>query len=97
MAKLFLDGIFTGSSESPSSIKIKHSATSNSDPDLVLVGLSMSDPSFSARNNWGTVLNDVSNLQDLSSLAGQSNVFSWIGASVMCWKGTTPLSLGVDF
>ena len=96
MAKLFLDGIFTGSSESPSSIKIEH-RNSDGVKDVSLVGLTTSDPSFSAQNKWGPIINDVGNLQDLASLMGSSNYLSWIGASVMCWKGTTPLSLGVDF
>lgn len=99
MAKLFLDGIFTSSSESPSSIKITLNGIgggailSETDP---LVGLTTSDPSFSAQNKWGPVINDVSNLQDLFSLVG-SNMASWINASTMCWKGTSPLNIGVEF
>lgn len=94
MAKLFLDGIFSDNSDSPSSIFIKQQGVEGG---VELTGLTMTDPSFTARNNWGTVLSDVSNLQDLASLAGSSNLFSWIGASVMCWKGTLPLSMGIDF
>jgi hypothetical protein len=30
-------------------------------------------------------------------LLGSANQFSWISASTMCWKGTNPLGIGVDF
>lgn len=96
MAKLFLDGIFTNSSQSPSSVKIVLSNSSTITKDNPLVGLTTSDPSFSAQNKWGPVINDVSNLQDLFSLVG-SNMASWINASTMCWKGTSPLNIGVEF
>lgn len=91
MAKLFLDGIFTNSSQSPSSIRIVLEGGG-----VDLVGLSTSDPSFSAQNKWGPVINDVSNLQDLFSLVG-SNMASWVHASTMCWKGTSPLNIGIEF
>lgn len=92
MAKLFLDGIFSNNSDSPSSLKIEQSEVGVS-----LVGLTTTEPSFSAQNKWGPIINDVSNLQDLASLVGQGNMLSWIGASTMCWKGTSPLSMGIEF
>ena len=99
MSTLFLDGIFTDGSESPSSVKItmpNRDASSNV-PAINLVGLMQGDVSFSAQNSWGTIVNDISNLADLASLSGSNNMFSWIGASTMCWKGTSPLSIGIEF
>lgn len=99
MSTLFLDGIFTDGSESPSSVKItmpNRSSKSNV-PAINLVGLMQGDVSFSAQNSWGTIVNDISNLADLASLSGSNNMFSWIGASTMCWKGTSPLSIGIEF
>ena len=99
MANLFLDGIYSYNSDSPSSVRItmpNYDATSNVER-INLVGLMTGDVSFSAQNNWGTVISDLSNLQDLASLAGSKNMFAWINASTMCWKGTQPLSIGVDF
>ena len=99
MAKLFLDGIFTDNSDSPSSVRItmpNRSGNSNV-PKIDLVGLMQGDVSFSAQNNWGTIVSDITNLQDLASLAGSGNMFSWIAASTMCWKGTNPLNISVEF
>ena len=94
MAKLFLDGIFTDSSDSPSSVTI----TMPTDRKKInLTGLMQGDVSFSAQNNWGTIISDLTNLQDLASLAGSENMFTWIKASTMCWKGTNPLSIGIEF
>lgn len=98
MANLFLDGIFSNNSTSPSSVRIY--MPNPTDASLIkvdLVGLMLGDPTFSAQNKWGTVINDVSNLADLSSLMGDSNMFSWVNASTMCWKGTSPLTMGFEF
>lgn len=99
MAKLFLDGIFTDGSNSPSSVRITipNYNTRSAVPDLMLVGLMTGDVTFSAQNSWGTVINDLTNLQDLSALMGSDSMFSWISASTMCWKGTSPLSIGIEF
>lgn len=94
--KLFLGGIFTDECQSPSMIKITM-PFSQTKFSVNLVGLMTSDFSFSAQNKWGPVINDLSNLQDLASLLGQSSMPTWIAASTMCWKGTAPLSLGVEF
>ena len=99
MAKLFLDGIFTDSSNSPSSVRITvpNYNSRAAIPPLMLVGLMTNDVTFSAGNSWGTVINDLTNLQDLSALMGSDSMFSWISASTMCWKGTSPLSIGIEF
>lgn len=104
MAKLFLDGIFDYS-DYPSTVTIsvpQPTGTSFVQADVtgkatLLRGLITGDPTWSAANKWGTILNDMSSLQDWSSLIGAQNQFSWINASTMCWKGTSPLSIGVDF
>ena len=98
-ANTFLYGIFDIISDSPSSVKL---TVPNPNPDtnvprLELVGLMTGDVTFSAGNTWGTVINDLSNLQDLSALMGSDSMFSWIGASTMCWKGTSPLSISIEF
>jgi len=104
MAKLFLDGIFSNSSYSPSTIYISmpnmpQSSFLKSNPEggSILRGLLISEPSFSAQNKWGPVINDITNLQDVASLIGSNSMFSWINASTMCWKGTSPLTVSVEF
>ena len=99
MANLFLDGIFDSTSKSPSTITIRIPVPTESSfiKGEVLRGLIVGDPTWSASNKWGPLLNDLSNLQDWASLLGEANQFSWISASTMCWKGTSPLTLGVEF
>lgn len=97
MAKLFLDGIFDMSSDSPSTIRLGVPLETSGNQREVLRGLIIGEPSFSAQNKWGPIINDLSNLSDFSSLMGSSSLFSWVSASTMCWKGTTPLNIGVEF
>ena len=52
---------------------------------------------MSSQNKWGPILNDITNIQDVASLLGSSEMWSWIGASVMCWKGTEPVKTTVEF
>lgn len=101
-SRLFLDGIFEANgsgNNSPSAVyitmpnysgKTRQGATS-------LTGLMVGDPTWTASTKWGPIINDVSNLQDISSLMGTESMFSWISASTMCWKGTSPLSISIDF
>ena len=95
MAKLFLDGMFTSVSNSPSAVGITFPAGDYQYRKLV--GLIIGDPTFSAQTKWGPVINDVSNLTDISALMGSPDLVSWISASTMCWKGTSPLSISIDF
>jgi hypothetical protein len=101
VAKLFLDGIFDDKNVSPSSIIITipnaSSKPKKADRLTKLTGLMIGDPTWGAANKWGTIINDISNLTDISSLIGSESMFSWINASTMCWKGTAPLSIGVEF
>ena len=103
MAKLFLDGIFDSEkkNDSPSTVYITipnpSSKPSTNDRLVSLTGLMIGDPTWGAANTWGTVINDISNLTDISSLVGSPSMFSWINASTMCWKGTAPLSIGIEF
>ena len=101
MAKLFLDGIFNdnGTNGSPSAVYISVPNPSNKPSDKLpqLTGLMVGDPTWGASNTWGTVINDISNLSDISSLIGSESMFSWINASTMCWKGTAPLNIGIEF
>ncbi len=96
MAKLYLDDLFNGYSNSPSSITIVYPKFDGVNWG-VLSGLMTGEPSFSAQNKWGPVINDISNLTDFTSIMGSDSLFSWISASTMCWKGTTPLSIGIEF
>lgn len=99
MSKLFLDGIFK-KNDSPSGVHIympNSSKKTGENTALNLYGLMVGDVSFQAQNKWGTILHDLSNLADFSSLAGQESMFSWVNASTMCWKGTNPLTIGIEF
>ena len=99
MAKLFLEGIFGSDSQSPSSVRIRQAISNGKtgEPTVDLTGLMIGDPTFSAQNKWGPILNDISNLADISSLWGSQSMFSWVNASTMCWKGTSPLMIGIEF
>ena len=104
MSNLFLDGIFDfqgQGNDSPSAVFItipnQSDKLSLSDESASLVGLMIGDPTWGAANSWGTIINDVSNLTDISSLIGSESMFSWINASTMCWKGTAPLNIGIEF
>ena len=91
---LFIENILTETS--PSTVEIMF-------PDRVtsvyehLKGLLTSEVSVNTGVKWGPILNDVTNLQDLASLLGQQSMWTWIGASTMCWKGTDPLKTSIDF
>ena len=95
MSKLFLDGMFSMNDVSPSSVAIM--LPNDNLRGHMLKGLMVGEPTFSAQNSWGTIVNDLSNLQDFVSLSGNPNQFSWIGASTMCWKGTKPLGVNFEF
>lgn len=93
---LFFDGIFDESKVSPSSVNIKFPARSTR-ARKYLTGLLVSEPTVSSQNKWGPILNDITNIQDVASLLGSEHMWSWIGASVMCWKGTDPIKTTVEF
>ena len=99
VAKLFIENIFQEGNSSPSSVRITmpDNRTQSNIGNIDLTGLMIGDPSFTAQNKWGTILDDFSNLQDVSSLSGWGSQFSWINASTMCWKGTAPLNLSIEF
>lgn len=99
MAKLFLDGIFDGGNNSPSSVTITvpNPSKKNIGGSVELTGLMVGDPTWGAANTWGTVISDITGLSDISSLVGSESMFSWINASTMCWKGTAPLNIGIEF
>lgn len=99
MAKLYINNIFKSGNDSPSAVRITmpYPSANSSVKRIDLTGLMIGDPSFTTQNKWGTIINDVSNLQDLGSLMSSSSMFSWINASTMCWKGTSPLVMGIEF
>ena len=95
---LFLDGIFNDGNRSPSAITIRYPVVyPDGYDDDTITGLLISEPTMSTSINWGPILNDLSNIQDISSLIGASQMWTWIGASAMCWKGTSPLTTSVEF
>ena len=93
---LFLDGMFDEGNVSPSAVSIRYPVIGQETRNT-LTGLLVSEPTVSSGINWGPILNDLSNIQDISSLIGASQMWSWIGASVMCWKGTSPLKTSIEF
>lgn len=95
MAELFLDGIYSNNNDSPNSIQIFF--PSSQYDRLSMRGLIVGEFTFSAQNKWGPIISDLSNLQDFTSMMGSASMFSWIGASTMCWKGTNPLAISVEF
>ena len=93
--KLFLDGIFDSANRSPSSVVLKFPIQGGGTSSLV--GLMTSEASISGSNKWGPILSDLTNIQDIASLLGESHMWSWIGASTMCWKGTDPIKTSIEF
>ena len=99
MANLYLDGIFDSkSSASPSTVRLLIPNVSKATGlSLDLTGIMIGDPTISLQNKWGPIINDISNLTDLSSLVGSNSLFTWIAASTNCWKGTAPISVSISF
>ena len=93
--KLFLDGIFDSVNRSPSSVTMYFPVQNKK--KMSITGLMTSEASVSGSNKWGPILSDVTNIQDIASLLGESHMWSWIGASTMCWKGTDPIKTSIEF
>lgn len=92
---LFLDGIFDSVNRSPSSVTMYFPTTTSG--QMSITGLMTSESSVGGANKWGPILSDVTNIQDVASLLGESHMWSWIGASTMCWKGTDPIKTDIEF
>lgn len=60
-------------------------------------GFLVNDPSVSVRNQWGSIMPDVSDLNEFLMVAGQQNLFSWVSASAAAWKSCEPLQIALDF
>ena len=98
---LYFDRIFKEPEKKvPGKIKMVIPVIDNnsvSSTNVLLTGISISEPSLRGSNEWGPIMSDTSNLTDLASFLGSNALFSWIGASALCWKGTDPLKFNVDF
>lgn len=101
---LFLEGLFDSNSWSklpPSAIKIffpvLNQQRGTTQGYESVQGLLTSEVTLSSQVKWGSILNDVSNLQAVASLLGQQKMWTWIGASTMCWYGTEPIKTGFEF
>lgn len=97
---LYLDGIFGAIGQgAPSVITIDYPIAGEKGEGYrsTIQGLLVNEPTLSSSVKWGPILNDLTNIQDVASLLGSPHMWSWIGASVMCWKGTAPLTTSIDF
>lgn len=101
---LFLEGLFDSNSWSklpPSAIKIffpvLNQQRGTTQGYESIQGLLTSEVTLSSQVKWGAILNDVSNLQAVASLLGEQKMWTWIGASTMCWYGTEPIKTGFEF
>ena len=101
---LFLDGLFNSETTGkmpPSAIKVifpvlnQQKGTTRSYESVQ--GLLSNDVTVSSQVKWGTILNDVSNLQAVASLLSDKKMWTWIGASTMCWYGTEPIKTNFEF
>lgn len=54
------------------------------------------DPTIKLQNNWEALIPDISMINDFSQLAGLGAT-SWIATSSASWKGTDPISVGLNF
>ena len=101
---LFLDGLFDSETTGklpPSAIKIFFPVLNTQNGAVRsyenIQGLLTNEVTVSSQVKWGTILNDVSNLQAVASLLGSAKMWTWIGASTMCWYGTEPIKTGFEF
>jgi len=103
---LFLDGIFNDGDDnneyiSPNKLILRFSEyDGTTNVPVRLAGLLASEPSISTQNKWGPLLENYASLNDINNVVnimGDQNMFSWVGASVMVWKGTEPIKLNLDF
>lgn len=62
-----------------------------------LYGILTSEYTIGGQNKWGNIIENVAELTDFSSLVGSESMYTWIGSSVQCWKGTDPLNFTLDF
>lgn len=101
---LFLDGIFNTDMVNtlpPSAIRIYFPVAKEGGEGVdhyeKLQGLLTSEVTVSSQIKWGTILNDFSSLQSVASLLGEAKMWTWIGASTLCWQGTEPVKTSIDF
>ena len=96
---LFLDDIFNEKAPaSPNKVVLSVPIWNGESTKRVTVcGLLASEPNINTGNKWGPILENYASISEFSSLLGLQSMFAWIGASTMCWKGTNPLSLNLDF
>lgn len=101
---LFLDGIFDIEMTDklpPSAVRIYFPVAKEGGSGVAyydkIQGLLTNDVTVSSQVKWGTILNDVTSLQGVASLLGEAKMWTWIGASTMCWQGTEPIKTGIEF
>lgn len=101
---LFLDGIFsidTMDKLPPSAIRIYFPVADTGGKGVAyyskIQGLLTNEVTVSSKIKWGTILNDLSSLQSVAALLGDVKMWTWIGASTMCWQGTEPIKTNFDF
>lgn len=102
---LFLDGIFNTDSTMdklpPSAIRVYFPVASagGSGPSYYskIQGLLTNEVTVSSQIKWGTILGDLSSLQSVAALLGDAKMWTWIGASTLCWQGTEPIKTSFDF
>ena len=60
------------------------------------VGFLSENPTIKLGNKWDPLLSDLSTINEFTQLAGWGQS-SWVATSKMAWKGTDPLTVGLDF
>lgn len=60
-------------------------------------GFLVSDPTIQLRNQWGSIMPDMSDLNNWLMVAGQQNLYSWVSASAAAWKSCDPFTISLDF
>ena len=63
----------------------------------IVTGLLANDPSIRVRNQWGSILPDTEDLNQILQTVGSKNLFAWVSASSAAWKSSDPLNIGLDF
>lgn len=61
-----------------------------------VAGFLTEDPVIKMANKWESLIPDLSTINDFSTLANYG-ASSWVSTSKMAWKGTDPITIGVNF
>lgn len=63
---------------------------------VIVDGFLVDNPTINMKNEWGSLLPDITSLNDYAQLAGVG-MTSWLSTSKAAWRGTDPITLTLSF